>query len=65
MIKDKRVAFVIFVVAFVAIWNLCEILYATFITKSAYQFKPLYDLGGPLLAANILGFILFLRNNDK
>lgn len=65
MIKDKRVAFVIFVIAFVAIWNLFEVLYATLITKSTYQFTVLNDIGLPLLGACILGYIFFLRNNDK
>lgn len=35
MIKNKYVAFVLFVIAFLAFWNLADYLYTTFITNGA------------------------------
>ena len=62
MVKDKKTAFVIFVVVFMALWNLLDFLYSTLITKSGYQFKSTTDLMVPLGLALVLGYLQFLRN---
>ena len=62
MVKDKKTAFVIFVVIFMALWNLLDFLYSTFITKSGYQVKTTTDLLIPLTLALLLGYLQFLRN---
>ncbi len=62
MVKDKKTAFVIFVVIFMALWNLLDFLYSTLITKSGYQFKSTTDLMIPLGLALVLGYLQFLRN---
>ena len=62
MVKDKKMAFVIFVVIFMALWNLLDFLYSTLITKSGYQFKSTTDLMIPLGLALVLGYLQFLRN---
>jgi F0F1-type ATP synthase membrane subunit a len=62
MVKDKKTAFVIFVVIFTALWNLLDFLYSTLITKSGYQFKSTTDLMIPLGLALVLGYLQFLRN---
>jgi len=62
MVKDKKTAFVIFVVIFMALWNLLDFLYSTLITKSGYQFKSTTDLMVPLGLALVLGYLQFLRN---
>jgi len=62
MVKDKKTAFVIFVVIFTALWNLLDFLYSTLITKSGYQFKSTTDLMIPLGLALVLGYLQFLRS---
>lgn len=62
MVKDKKTAFVIFVVIFMALWNLLDFLYSTFITKAGYQFRTSTDLLIPLGMALVLGYLQFLRN---
>ena len=62
MVKDKKTAFVIFVVIFMALWNLLDFLYSTLITKSGYQFKSTTDLMIPLGLALVLGYLQFLRS---
>ena len=62
MVKDKKTAFVIFVVVFMALWNLLDFLYNTVITKIGYQFKTTTDLMIPLGLALVLGYLQFLRN---
>ena len=62
MVKDKKTAFVIFVVVFMALWNLLDFLYNTVITKGGYQFKTTTDLMLPLVLALVLGYLQFLRN---
>jgi F0F1-type ATP synthase membrane subunit a len=62
MVKDKKTAFVIFVMIFTALWNLLDFLYSTLITKSGYQFKSTTDLMIPLGLALVLGYLQFLRS---
>ena len=62
MVKDKKTAFVIFVVIFMALWNLLDFLYSTLISKSGYQFKSTTDLMIPLGLALVLGYLQFLRS---
>ena len=60
MIRNKYVAFALFVVVALIIWNLLDYLYSTFITKSAYQFTVGGDLGFPFIGAVVVGYLLFL-----
>ena len=61
MIKNKYVAFGLFVVLFFAFWHLLDFLYNTLITKNGYQFSPIIDLTIPLVAAVTIGYLLFIR----
>ncbi len=61
MIKNKYIAFGLFVVLFMAFWNLLDYLYSTFIAKSAYQFGAGIDLGLPIVVAIVAGYFAFLR----
>ena len=67
MIKNKYVAFGLFVALFLALWQLLDFLYNTFITKIGYQFSPIIDLTIPLVVSVTIGYLLFLRKkkNDK
>ena len=65
MIKNKYVAFGLFVVLFFAIWQLLDFLYNTFITKIGYQFSPIIDLTIPLVVSVTIGYLLFLRKKKS
>ena len=65
MIKNKYVAFGLFVALFLALWQLLDFLYNTFITKIGYQFSPIIDLIVPLAVAITIGCLLFLRKKKK
>ena len=65
MIKNKYVAFGLFVALFFAIWQLLDFLYNTFITKIGYQFSPIIDLTVPLVVAITIGYLLFLRKKKS
>ena len=65
MIKDKKLAFGLFVVLAVVLWNLLDYLWSAFITGSPYHFSLGTDVGVPLLPAIIIGYLLFLRNKEE
>ena len=65
MIKNKYAAFILFLIAFLAFWNLLHYLYSTFIARSSYQFAVGSDLGLPVIVAAVSGYILFLRNKSE
>ena len=56
MIKNKYVAFVLFVIVFMAFWNLADYLYTTFITNGAYHFTAGADGALPLALAIVSGY---------
>ena len=58
--KNKYVAYGLFVILFIVIWSLLEFLYAKFITHSGYQVGA--NLLIPLVVAAVTGYTLFLRN---
>ena len=63
MIKNKYVAFVLFVIVFMAFWNLADYLYTTFITNGAYHFTAGADGALPLALAIVSGYLLEKRNS--
>ena len=64
MIKNKYAAFVLFVAAFLALWNLADYLYTTFITNGTYHFAAVTDGAIPAVVAIVLGYLLFVRKNS-
>ena len=64
MVKNKYVAFVLFVVVFLAFWNLADYLYTTFITSGVYHFTAGTDGALPVGIAIVSGYLLFLRKNS-
>jgi hypothetical protein len=64
MIKNKSVAFVLFVVLCILLWNILELIYASFITKSGYHFDPAKSIGTPAAVSIMVGYLLFLRKKD-
>ena len=64
MIKNKYAAFTIYMIVVLAVWNLLDYLYSTFITHSGYRFGAGIDLGLPVVVGGVVGYFLFLRKND-
>jgi len=59
--KNKYIAYGLFLILFTVFWNLLDFLYATLITHSGYRFGVGTDLFIPLVVAGVLGYLLFLR----
>ena len=59
--KNKYIAYGLFLILFTAFWNLLDFLYATLITHSGYRFGAGTDLFIPLVVAGVSGYLLFLR----
>jgi len=64
MIKNKYAAYILFIIAFLAFWNLLDYLYSTFITGGSYHFTAGSDMGLPVVVAVAVGYILFLRKKS-
>ena len=64
MIKNKYAAFVLFVVAFLAFWNLADYLYTTLLVSGTYHFAAGTDAAVPAALAIVSGYLLFLRKNS-
>ena len=65
MIKNKKLAFGLFVVLAVVLWNLLDYLWSVFIAGNPYHFSGATDVGAPLIPAIIIGYLLFLRNKEE
>ncbi len=61
MIKDKKTAFAIYVVLFVVLWNIAEILWRT-ITGSGSDAAGV-NIAIPLVAAIVTGYLFFIARN--
>ena len=64
MIKNKKVAFALYVALFCLFWNLLDFLWVTVIAKTGYHFGVAVDLAAPLAVAITTGYLLFLRKKD-
>lgn len=65
MIKNKYVAFGLFVAIFMVLWHLFDFLFNTFIKGKGYQFSPVIDLVVPIAVSVTIGCVLFLRKKKK
>ena len=57
MIKNRYVAFVLFLVFFVVFWNLSSLLFH----RGNFQFNTVNDLLVPFVTAVVVGYLSFLR----
>ena len=64
MVRNKYASFVLFVIAFLALWNLADYLYTTLITSGTYHFAVETDGAVPAVIAIVSGYLLFLRKNS-
>ena len=65
MIRNKNLAFGLFVVLAVVLWNLLDYLWSVFIAGNPYHFSGATDVGAPLIPAIIIGYLLFQRNKEE
>lgn len=65
MIKNRYAQMVTYVIAFVAVWNLCELIAGTFITHSGYVFTWGDNIAKPVGLAVVIGVILYLLPGSK
>ena len=61
MLKDRRVAWGLFVVCFLLVWNLLDFAYTTFLTGNLWHCSAGRDGGMPLLIAMLTGYFAFGR----
>lgn len=61
MVKNKTLAFVLFIALFLIIWNLLDFLYSALITGNGYGFAAGGDLFIPLVVSVVVGYLFFLR----
>ena len=64
MIKNKTVAFVLFVVVFLLVWNVLNYIYSSYISGNGYQFEASKGIGMPSIISIMIGYLLFLRKKD-
>ncbi len=48
MIKNRYAQMAAYVIAFIAVWNLCELIAGTFITHSGYVFTWTDNIAKPV-----------------
>lgn len=65
MAKKKILIFILFVVLFIAFWNVCDLLWSVFISGKGYQFSFTGDILFPLVIAAVLGFTDFFIKKKK
>ena len=65
MIKNKYVAFVLYVVLLTAFCAALDWLYTVYFTHSAFQFSADRDLWMPMLLGTATGWVYYLRDNGR
>ena len=54
-------ALVVYIIGFVAVWNICDFLFCTFITQSEYEFSISTDMLTPLVLMIIIQTVSMKR----
>ena len=65
MIRNRYAQMVAYVIAFIAVWNLCELIAGTFITHSGYVFTWAVNIAKPLGLALVIGIILYVLPGSR
>jgi ABC-type Na+ efflux pump permease subunit len=66
MIRNKYVALVLFIILCIALWNVAQYLWASFISKEVWVFATGRDLVKPAVASACVGYVLFvMRANNR
>ena len=62
MIKDKRIAFAVYVIAFIAFWNIAEMLWMT-LTGGTGRSNTEFDILTPLIVGIVTGYLFFIAKS--
>ena len=65
MIRNRYAQMVAYVIAFIAVWNLCELIAGTFITHSGYVFTWADNIAKPLGLALVIGIIMYVLPGSR
>ncbi len=57
--KGKYFLIVLYMVAFILVWDLCDFVAATFITKKGFHFEVVPNLIQPVFTGVIVGLLIF------
>lgn len=60
MIKDKRIAFALYVVLFVVLWNILDLLWSKNVNGAGYDPAAGFDIVTPLIVAVVTGYLFFI-----
>ena len=60
MIKNRYTQMILFILVFIAIWNLCELISGTFITHSGYIFTWADNIAKPAGLALVIGLVMYV-----
>ncbi len=61
--SNKVLRFILYIVVFMLFWNLLDFLWRGVISRSGFSFSAGIDLGVPLVAAAVTGYLLILRRD--
>lgn len=59
-INNRYLQFALFIVAFIVVWNICDLIAATFIYKGSYHFTFADDFAKPFGLSMVIGLILYM-----
>lgn len=65
MIKNKVVAFILFLIVFLLLWTGIDLLVTLVITRAQYHFEAWDDLILPLIIGAVLGYLFIIRGNGS
>ena len=65
MLRNRYAQMVAYVIAFIAVWNLCELIAGTFITHSGYVFTWADNIAKPLGLALVIGIIMYVLPGSR
>ena len=63
MVRSKYVAFVLYLVMVLVFWNVLDLLYVSFITRSVYAFSMGAGLMTPLISGIITGYLFIFKTD--
>ena len=65
MIRNRYLAYALYVATFVVFWNLLDYLLGTFLIGSGYRFTVARELVEPLVVGALIGYFAYLRGKKK
>ena len=63
--QNRKVAWAVYVVCFLLIWNILEFIYTVFLTGTPWHFTIGQNGGLPLIIALVSGYFLIVRRQRR